>query len=150
MKKLPRLGLQKGWRLEPSSQLPDVGAFETCATPFNCVFYVGGADGRLMHQSPFLQIPGVDLNTWCVDILHTWHYGPLSTYITVTLQEILKTPVYQPTLEGLDKAEMDKLALLSLRSDMWMFYKKKREDPEWRKRGSEVHLKTLSKPETKP
>ena len=119
MNKLPRLGLQKGWRLEPSSQLPDVGAFETCATPFTCVFYVGGAGGRLMHRSPFLQIPGVHLNTWRVDILHTWHYGPLFTYIIVTLQEILKTPVYQPTLQcGFAMEKLDVICKAKTVTDM--------------------------------
>ena len=73
-----------------------------------------------------------------MDILHTWHYGPLSTFITVVLRELIQTPIFQPNMDGLDKLESDKLALLALKAEMWSFYKHKRQDEDWRKRGSEV------------
>ena len=63
----PPLGLKQGWRLEPSSSLPDVGDFAKQRCPFSCVFYTGGKDGRVLHASPFLQNPGVSVDTWCVN-----------------------------------------------------------------------------------
>ena len=58
----PTLGLPRGSRLEPSAALPDVGLFESLETPFTCKFYIGGERGRVLHDSPFLRIPGVTLD----------------------------------------------------------------------------------------
>ncbi|CAE7032303.1 unnamed protein product [Symbiodinium sp. CCMP2592] len=138
---IPLLGLRKGWRLEPSSSLPDVDDFAKQRCPFSCVFYTGGKDGRVLHLSPFLQIPGVTMNTWCVDVLHTWHYGPMSTFIAHSLRHLLRSPVYRPSASDLDKEEADKLALLTLRAELWSYYKRRRENDEdgmWRKKGTEV------------
>jgi hypothetical protein len=30
---------------------------------------------RLLHRSPLMDIPGVGMDTYAVDILHTWHFG---------------------------------------------------------------------------
>ena len=137
----PPLGLKQGWRLEPSSSLPDVGDFAKQRCPFSCVFYTGGKDGRVLHVSPFLQIPGVSVDTWCVDILHTWHYGPMSTYIAYGLRLLLTTFIYRPAIPDLDKEEADRLALLCLRAELWSYYKRLQqfdEDGSWKRKGSEV------------
>ena len=126
-KHFPALGLRKGNRLEPTSSLPDVGLFESMTTPFVCTFFVGDKNARVLHISPFLRIPGVSLSTWCVDLLHTWHYGPMSTYIAHSIRQLLGTEIYKPGIEGLDKEESDKLSLLALKAELWMFYKKKEE-----------------------
>ena len=42
----PPLGLKQGWRLEPSSSLPDVGDFAMQRCPFSCVFYTGERMGE--------------------------------------------------------------------------------------------------------
>ena len=118
------LGLPKGSRLEPSASLPDVGLFEQLETPFTCKFYVGGEGGRVLHDSPFLRIPGVSLESWNIDILHTFHFGPLSTYITVTLRRMLMdTDIWKPSIVGLDKEEQSKLSLLCLRAELQSHYK---------------------------
>ena len=135
---LQAVGLAKGARLEPSPSLPDIGLFEKTPTPFTCTFFVGGKNARVLHKSPFLQIPGVTLSTWCIDLLHTWHYGPMSTYITHTIRLLLGTEIYKPTIAGLDKEESDKLSLMALKAEMWTYYKRKRSDPEWNKKGSEA------------
>ncbi|CAE7198914.1 unnamed protein product [Symbiodinium sp. CCMP2592] len=108
----------RGWRLEPSPSLPDVGNFAKQSCPFSCVFYIGGKHGRVLHQSPFLQIPGVSVDTWCVDILHTWHYGPMSTFIAYGLRLLLTTMIYRPAIPDLEKEEADRLALLCLRAEL--------------------------------
>ena len=132
------LALKRGWRLEPDRQNPDVDDFNERECPLTCTFYIGGKHGRVLHCSPFLQIPGVTLETWCVDILHTWHFGPMSTYITFTVQQLLTTPVWKPGIEGLEKEDEQKLSLYALRAEMWAYYKRKRADPEWHRRGSEA------------
>lgn len=136
----PTLGLPRGSRLEPSAALPDVGLFESLETPFTCKFYIGGERGRVLHDSPFLRIPGVTLESWNIDLLHTWHCGPLSTYITITLRKLLtETDIWKPSIAGLDKEELSKLSLLCLRAELQTHYKLRRQsDPEWSKKGSEA------------
>ena len=142
-KAFDQLGLPKMARLEPSTLLQDVGSFEQKQCPFRCIFYVAGEHGRVLHMSPLLQIPGVSLNTWGIDILHTWHYGPMSTYLTFTLRALLNTEIYKPGNSAvLDKEENDKLCLMALKAELWMFYKHRRAtDKEWSKKGSEVGRK---------
>ena len=140
------LGLPRRARLEPTSSLPDVGTFEDQQPPFSCLFYIGGIDGRVLHVSPLFQVPGLSLDSWCIDLLHSWHYGPLSMYLTCTLRALLSTDLYKPgNAATLDKEENDKLCLLALRGELWMYYKQKRAtDPEWNKRGSEAGLAAKS------
>ena len=127
-------------RLEPSTGLPDVGLFENQPCPFDCTFFVGGQHARVLHISPLLRIPGVSLASWCIDILHSWHYGPLSTYLTFVLRALLSTEIYKPGNTAiLDKEENEKLCLMALKAELWVFYKQTRaSDPEWSKKGSEV------------
>ena len=137
-KEFAALGLKQGDRLEPSSELPDVDTFNVQPCPFKSVFHTAGPNSRVLHISPLLSIPGVSLDTWCVDVLHTWHYGPLSTFIASALRTLLQTPIYQPNMDGLDNIETQKLALLALKAELWMYYKRKRHEEDWRKRGSEA------------
>ena len=94
-KKHDALGLPKNARLEPSSTLPDVGLFEMQDVPFRCIWYVGGQHGRVLHISPLLRIPGVTLDSWCIDLLHSWHYGPMSTFLTFAIRALLQTDLYR-------------------------------------------------------
>ncbi|CAE7256188.1 unnamed protein product [Symbiodinium sp. CCMP2592] len=146
LKAFQQLGLPKWARLEPSTLLPDVGSFEQQQSPFSCIFYVAGEHGRVLHVSPLLQIPGVSLSSWCIDLLHTWHYGPMSTYLTFALRALLSTDIYKPGNSAvLDKEENDKLSLMALKAELWMFYKHRRAtDKEWSKKGSEVWNLTLT------
>ena len=137
----PALGLKQGWRLDPSPGLEDVCDFAKKQCPFKCVFFIGGKDARILHVSPFLQIPGVSVETWCVDILHTWHYGPMSTFIAYSLRLLLTTMIYRPAIPDLEKVEADRLALLCLRAELWTYYKRLREsdsDGSWKAKGSEA------------
>ena len=143
-KAFDELGLPKMARLEPSTLMPDVGSFEQQQCPFSCIFYVAGEHGRVLHVSPLFQIPGVSLSSWCIDLLHTWHYGPMSTYLTFAIRALLSTEIYKPGNSAvLDKEENDKLCLMALKAELWMFYKHRRAtDKEWSKKGSEVGRET--------
>ena len=144
----PALGLKQGWRLDPSPGLEDVCDFAKKQCPFKCVFFIGGKDARILHVSPFLQIPGVSVETWCVDILHTWHYGPMSTFIAYSLRLLLTTMIYRPAIPDLEKVEADRLALLCLRAELWTYYKRLREsdsDGSWKAKGSEAPAPSLIK-----
>ena len=138
----PFMGLPAGARLEPSDSLPDIGLFERMQTPFVCTFYVGGLHGRVLHKSPLLRIPGVGLASWSIDLLHSWHFGPMSTYLAFTIRALLTSPIFRPALAAmLDKEECDKLCLLALKAELWTHYKRRRAtDVNWSKKGSEVGI----------
>ena len=92
-------------RLEPSSVLRDVADFESMETPFVATFHVGGFHSRVLRKTPLFQVPGVDLSSWAIDLLHSWHYGPMSTYLAFTLRQLLATPVFRP---GIAAAQIKK------------------------------------------
>ena len=77
-------------------------------------------------------------------MLHTWHYGPMSTSLTFAIRALLNTEIYKPGNSAvLDKEENDKLCLMALKAELWMFYKHRRAtDKEWSKKGSEVGRET--------
>ena len=141
------LALKRGCCLEPSPQHPNVADFNEREYRSLALSKTGGKHGRELHCSPFLGMPGVTLETWCVDILHTRHFGPMSKYFTFTLQQLLTTPVWKPGTEGLEKEDEQKLSLYALRAEMWAFYKRKRADPEWQKRGTEARGSETNRPQ---
>ena len=104
-------------------------------------FYIAGKHGRALHISPFMQIPGMSLETRGIDILHTWHFGPMSSFICYVLKHLLQSPIWKPTIPGLDKEESDKLSLFALNAEMWTYYKLRRQqDARWREKGSEAGI----------
>ena len=60
------------------------------------------------------------------------------------IRALLSTEIYKPGNSAvLDKEENDKLCLMALKAELWMFYKHRRAtDKEWSKKGSEVGRET--------
>jgi hypothetical protein len=136
---IPRLGVSAGYRLEPSATLPDVGKFEMTPTPFFTHFWCADSDARVQHESPILAIEGVTLRTWCIDLLHSWHLGPLASYIGHCLHFFIASRIWSPDLPFLDAEEMQKLSLLHIKSEIWQYYKNRRAtDKEWTTKGSQA------------
>ena len=131
-----------GDRLHPSRTLQDVADFELQATPFTCRFWRVGnpKTARLLHHSPLKDIPGVGMQTYAIDILHTWHLGGIPKYNGKVLWAILRSNAYAgPHEDRLYQDDRMHLKLLRLRSDLWLHYKEmQRLDPEWRKKASQV------------
>ena len=133
--------LQTNDRLHPSRALRDVANFEFQDLPFDCTFWrFDPKSARLLHLSPLMQIPGVGMSTWCVDILHSWHLGGLARFIGSSLWFVLRSDVYGvgANMPWLMADDILYLNLLRLRSELWLHYQQKSRDPEWRKSASRV------------
>ena len=94
---VPTLGLLPGDRLEPSRDLPDVGAFVQTARPFTAIFWRRSLDergrctDRVAHRNPLFcepigRAPHLQLGQ---DVLHGIYYGPVMAWTSATLWRIL-------------------------------------------------------------
>jgi hypothetical protein len=139
--------LRIGDRLHPSRTLRDVADFERQATPFKCLFWRldNPKTAKLLHHSPLMNIPGVGMESYAIDILHAWHLGGIPKYNGKVLWAILRSDAYAPLNQGnLYEADRIHLKLLRLRSDLWLHYKSmQRADPTWRKKASQVWNLTI-------
>lgn len=128
-----------GDRLHPSRTLRDVADFERQATPFKCLFWrvTNPKTAKLFHHSPLMNIPGVGMESYAIDILHAWHLGGIPKYNGKVLWAILRSDAYlDPNQGNLYEADRMHLKLLRLRSDLWLHYKSmQRADPTWRQKG---------------
>ena len=138
VKDLPEFGLKKFSRLMPTPTLPDVAAFEFTDVPFQCHWWVGHVDGRLLHDCPLLKLAGVGLQTWSLDILHGWHLGPLQLLVSLALNYCLDSNLWAPQTDGLDAKDKRHLSLLAIKAELFQFYKEKRKDPDWVGKSSEA------------
>lgn len=137
------LELERGDRLEPSKALPDVADFGLMDVPFVAEFWKSQAPSelRLLHETPLMQLEGSTFEQWCIDLLHTWHLGPVATFIAFVIWFILGSKVCA-SCAHVDTEDGYKLSLIEIRSHLWRFYKEKRAgDPNFRKRGAAVCLK---------
>ncbi|CAE6971965.1 unnamed protein product [Symbiodinium sp. CCMP2592] len=138
---LPQLGLRKGWRLEPCPGLPDVGQFEFTPLPFDCTFWVGPEDGRLTHGCPLFDIPGLTWESWAIDIMHSWHLGPLQQLVSLTLHFCIGSGLFAPKTIHLNASDRQQMSLLVIKSELFLFYQQLRElDPEWKRKGTEAGM----------
>ena len=130
--------LLEGDRLEPCADLLDVAKFEMQNPPFNVVFWRMATEDRVVHRSPLWQIEGMFADQHFNEILHAWHLGPLLQYIPLVLRFIINSNVLVPRLTHSMLIDCKRLNLLRLKSELWLFYKARRSDPEWKRRHSEV------------
>jgi hypothetical protein len=134
------LGLKKIDRLEPTKCLSDVGAFEQLVAPCSVTFWRGCKDDRLVHGCPLFSVLGITVDTWVVDLMHTWHLGDLLSFIGWVFWYILRLGILAPDSVYLDAEECHRLSLLRLKSELYMHYKQKRNDPDWKRSGKEADL----------
>eukprot|EP00969_Alexandrium_andersonii_P132959 5879819-Alexandrium_andersonii.AAC.1 len=73
-RRLPRWGLERNDRLEPSEELRDVGDFESLAVPTTVLFWRTRAETRTRHRNPLLPAWGYPWRTapWTCCTLSTW------------------------------------------------------------------------------
>lgn len=136
-KSIPELGLKVNNRLMPSKGLPDVGLFEFAQVPFTTSWWVAPMDFRLTHDCPLLDLEGVGLEMWSLDLMHGWHLGPLQLLVSLALNFCLDSGLWAPNT-GLEAADKRRISLLAIKSELYQFYKIKRRDPDWVAKGSEV------------
>lgn len=134
---IPELGLRKHSRLMPTATLPDVSKFEFLEPPFSTSWWVMSPEtGRLLHDNPLMEVSGVTLEALSLDLMHTWHLGPVQILVSLALNFCLDTGFWAPST-NLDAAEKRRLGLYALKAELFQFYREQRADPDWNKRGSE-------------
>ena len=115
--------------------------FETMSLGFTAVFWRTSVENRLLNSCPLFDIEGCDTNTLAIDLLHTWHLGPLAKYIAFVMWSVLQCKAFSPDLANMAAGDCLHLSLLRLRAEMWKHYSRRRHtDPTWRKKGSEVYV----------
>jgi len=132
--------LIRGDRLEPSIEIPDVADFDHKDPPFKATFWNTSDPQslRLLHESPLMWINGVTFMMWCIDLLHTWHLGPLGAYIGFVIWFILSSKVCAGCA-FVDTEDGYKIGMVEIRSHLWRYYKEKRKgSKDFKKRGSAV------------
>ena len=90
--------LKAGDRLEPTPSLLDISKFELQPPPFRATFWRMTSDDRVSHRSPLWQIEGMFADRHFIDILHTWHLGPLTSFIPFTLRFIINSGILVPRM----------------------------------------------------
>lgn len=101
-------------------------------------------EDRVLHDCPLLTmgIPGIQYDKWAVDGLHSWALGGLGRVISFGLHFCMKSPVFRPQCAYLDSKDIDRLALNHVKALLMAYYRKRKsEDPEWKKTGTEVPCK---------
>ena len=91
-----------------------------------------------MHDCPLLQLSGVGLEMWSLDIMHSWHLGPLQLLVSLAFNFCLDSGLWAPTSTGLDAAEKRKLSLFAIKAELFQFYRDQKKDPSWVGKSSEV------------
>jgi hypothetical protein len=92
-----------------------------------------------------MDIPGVGMETYAVDILHTWHLGGIPRYVGRALWALLRSDALAIGLPtNISTDDLMHLKVLRMRSDLWIHYKAmKSADPTWKKKASQVWSLTL-------
>lgn len=111
--------LQKWDRLLPSVELPDVSDFEKKLVPFRCSFWRMKKEDRLRHDNPILTLDaraGVSIESYVIDLLHSWALGPLAVIVAFVLQFIIATGIFFPSASvQLDAESREQVALVHIK-----------------------------------
>ena len=110
-KDLPALGLRRGDRLEPSSELRDTSKFESRPLPFRCTFWRQHRDnrGRLstftLRRNPLFckELGTSPTTTLHLDSLHTVYLGIFMFYVHAVIMAMWRANVFQ--CHGPEKAK---------------------------------------------
>lgn len=136
VKAFPELGLPKFARLLPSPAMSDVGNFEHTTPPFPTEWWVGDPHERLVHDCPLMNLSGVGLETWSLDLMHSWHLGPLQQLVSIAIHFCLDTGLWSPKTD-IEAGDRKQIGLLAIKAELLCFYKSMRQDPDWLGKGSE-------------
>jgi hypothetical protein len=140
---IPALSLKRFDRLEPELLLPDVSKFEAIDPPFTVKFWrMNIKDDRVLHDSPLFHIIGVGWRNGAVDILHGLHIGTYPCYIGYVIETFLDMRNFAGHYDAfLDADDIKRINLAYFKSLLLEYYSnRRRTDPDWQKRGSEVFL----------
>ena len=115
-------------RLHPSVELFDDADFETRPVPFSCEVWRLGrqpAGDRLQHATPLLRVECLILESWALDILHSWYLGPLPRYEAYVLWFILRSNCFGVALPWLSTDDIQHLNMSQVRYKLTASYKRR-------------------------
>ena len=127
----PRLGWRKVAAFCQRQKFQMLGNLSSWHPLFTTSWWVGADDARLVHDCPLLQLSGVGLEMWSLDIMHSWHLGPLQLLVSLAFNFCLDSGLWAPTSTGLDAAEKRKLSLFAIKAELFQFYRDQKKDPSW-------------------
>ena len=128
---VPALGLKANDRLEPSTELADIGLFEEAHCPINLIFWRVSEETAARHRNPmFANAIGLSPNRCLtVDLLHALYLGVMKVWCTVVLWFALPAGVFGDT--GGTEEEQLATAVLLFRHELMQWYKDRhRECPD--------------------
>ena len=82
-------------------------------------------------------VEGFGLQSFSIDLMHTWHLGPIQPLVSLALHCCLDAQILNPNAFSLN-ADRQKVGLMAIKSELLQWYKQQRKDPEWLKKGTEV------------
>ena len=93
---IPHMGLQGGDRLEPSPELPDIGAFRSLSDfPHKVTFWCRAAETLSRHRNPLLDPAlGITLRSLTVDTLHTLQLGVMLEWCSACMWDLIEAKVW--------------------------------------------------------
>ena len=131
------LGLKKWDRLMPTESLQDVGAFELKSLPLMVKFWRMQSTDRLLHDCPLMDVPGIGIGSWAVDLLHTWALGVLAGHVATVFRFIVKSGIFAPTSPLIDAGDRDELSLQCIKTLLRQHYRQMHSDEHWKRTGTE-------------
>jgi hypothetical protein len=66
---------------------------------------------------------GLTVESWVVDLLHTWALGPLAALIAFVLTFCLQAKLFHPCSPHINSEDAERLALVQIRALMMRHYK---------------------------
>ena len=90
--------------------------FEETRTPFAAVFWSTKKQGRITRPCPVMDIPGASLSLICIDLLHTWHLGPLARLAALIFHSVIESTAYNERFGYLSAEEWRSTGILRLRT----------------------------------
>ena len=119
-KNLDTLSLLKGDRLEPSSDLIDVGAFESLPLPTTVVFWRVKNTTMTLHRNPiFSRALGCTISTIALDMLHILHLGIYKLYCRTVIWLLILGNAYDVDYTGREALVELSVRALKVRLHQW-------------------------------
>ena len=129
---LASLGLEKGMRLEPSVDCPDVGQLESLCGNLpmggvELVFWNTAAETLTRHRNPLLgQRTQLGPQELSIDELHTMHLGAFQAYIATVFWQLLLGDAYEVG-EGLAEDAKIEQGVVRLRFELFQWYRQEKD-----------------------
>jgi hypothetical protein len=93
---IPELGLSKGFRIEPSAELPNVGDLETVSAAVEVTFWNHKQETSTRHRNPlFSDKTGVTSDCLGIDIMHTSALGTTQFVIHPLMWRLVEVNVFK-------------------------------------------------------